>query len=53
MSKLCAGEGLPELRFVCDQDLDTAVASLLRKLGYEAWTVASAGWGDVADDDLR
>ncbi|MGH3939247.1 MAG: DUF5615 family PIN-like protein [Pseudonocardiaceae bacterium] len=37
---------------MCDQHLDAAVASLLRKLGHEVWMVADAGLGEAADDDL-
>ena len=40
------------MRFVCDQHLDAAVASMLRKRGHEAWTVASAGLSEADDDDL-
>lgn len=27
-------------RFVCDHDVDAAVAMMLRKAGHEAWTAA-------------
>jgi predicted nuclease of predicted toxin-antitoxin system len=39
-------------RFVCDHDVDVAVAMMLRKAGYEAWTAADAGLYRAGDDDL-
>jgi len=40
------------LRFVCDHDVDAAVAATLRKLGHEAWTAANAGLSAAGDDEL-
>jgi predicted nuclease of predicted toxin-antitoxin system len=39
-------------RFVCDHDVDVAVAMMLRKAGHEAWTAADAGLYRAGDDDL-
>jgi hypothetical protein len=39
-------------RFVCDHDVDAAVAMMLRKAGHEAWTAADAGLYRAGDDDL-
>ena len=47
-----SGSGPRELRFVCDQDIDAAVAATLRRLGHEAWTAANAGLSAVGDDEL-
>jgi hypothetical protein len=38
-------------RFVCDHDVDAAVAMMLHKAGHEAWTAADAG-PDRAGDGL-
>ncbi|MDQ3764180.1 MAG: DUF5615 family PIN-like protein [Actinomycetota bacterium] len=38
--------------FVCDHDVDAAVAMMLRKAGHEAWTAADAGLYRAGDDDL-
>jgi predicted nuclease of predicted toxin-antitoxin system len=40
------------LRFVCDHDVDAAVAATLRRLGQDAWTAANAGLSAVSDDEL-
>ena len=40
------------MRFVLDQDVDAAVAAVLRREGHEAWTAASAGLSRVTDDEL-
>jgi predicted nuclease of predicted toxin-antitoxin system len=40
------------VRFVCDQDVDAAVAATLRRLGHDAWTAANAGLSAVGDDEL-
>ena len=42
----------PEVRFVCDHDVDAAVAATLRRLGHDAWTAANAGLSAVSDDEL-
>ena len=40
------------MRFVCDHDVDAAVAATLRRLGHDAWTAANAGLSAVSDDEL-
>lgn len=40
------------MRFVCDHDVDAAVAATLRRLGHNAWTAANAGLSAVGDDEL-
>lgn len=40
------------MRFVCDHDVDAAVAARLRRLGHDAWTAANAGLSAVSDDEL-
>jgi predicted nuclease of predicted toxin-antitoxin system len=40
------------LRFVCDHDVDVAVAATLRRLGHDAWTAANAGLSAASDDEL-
>jgi predicted nuclease of predicted toxin-antitoxin system len=40
------------VRFVCDHDVDAAVAARLRRLGHDAWTAANAGLSAVSDDEL-
>lgn len=40
------------MRFVLDQDVDAGLVSVLVQAGQEAWTVASAGLPDAADDDV-
>jgi len=40
------------VRFVCDHDVDAAVAARRRRLGHEAWTAANAGLSAVSDDEL-
>lgn len=40
------------MRFVCDHDVDAAVAATLRRLGHEAWTAANAGLSAAGDDEL-
>lgn len=40
------------MRFVCDQDVDARVASVLRGLNQEAWTAAEAGMSRARDDEL-
>ena len=42
----------PELRFVCDHDVDTAVAAMLRRRGHDAWTASNAGLSTASDDEL-
>jgi len=40
------------LRFICDQNVSTAVARALRKAGHQAWTTGEAGLHAAKDDDL-
>lgn len=40
------------MRFVCDHDVDVAVAATLRRLGHDAWTAANAGLSAASDDEL-
>ncbi len=40
------------MRFFLDQDVDVAVAGVLRKLGHEVWTAADAGLSRAGDDEL-
>lgn len=40
------------MRFLCDEDVDSAVAARLRSLGHDAWTVYDAGLSGSADDEL-
>lgn len=40
------------MRFVCDHDVDAAVAKALRRLGHQAWTAADAGLSAATDDEL-
>lgn len=40
------------MRFVCDHDVDAAVAATLRRLGHDAWTATNAGLSAVSDDEL-
>jgi predicted nuclease of predicted toxin-antitoxin system len=40
------------VRFVCDHDVDAAVAVVLRRLGHEAWTASDAGLATAVDDEL-
>lgn len=40
------------MRFVLDQDVDANLVGVLAKRGHQAWTVASAGIPDAADDDI-
>lgn len=40
------------MRFFLDQDVDVAVAGVLRRLGHEAWTADDAGLSTAADDEL-
>lgn len=40
------------MRFVCDHDVDAAVAAVLRRHGHEAWTVGLAGLSSASDDEL-
>jgi predicted nuclease of predicted toxin-antitoxin system len=40
------------MRFVCDHDVDAAVAKTLRRLGHEAWTASDAGLFKADDDTL-
>jgi hypothetical protein len=47
-----SGTAPPELRFVCDHDVDTAVAAMLRRRGHEAWTASNAGLSAASDDEL-
>lgn len=41
------------MRFVCDHDVDAAVATTLRRLGHDAWTAANAGLSAASDDELN
>ena len=40
------------MRFVLDQDVDANLVRVLVSAGHQAWTVASAGIPDAADDDI-
>lgn len=40
------------MRFVCDQDVDAAVAKRLRTMGHIAWTAHQAGLSEASDDEL-
>lgn len=40
------------MRFVCDYDVDAAVAKMLWRMGHDAWTVGDAGLALAADDAL-
>jgi predicted nuclease of predicted toxin-antitoxin system len=40
------------MRFGLDQDVDAAVAVVLRQHGHEAWTAAGAGLSRAKDDEL-
>jgi len=40
------------VRFVLDQDVDANLVGVLVRNGHQAWTVASAGMPDAADDDI-
>lgn len=40
------------MRFVCDHDVDAAVAATLRRLGHDAWTAGNAGLSVATDDEL-
>lgn len=40
------------MRFVCDHDVDAAVAKMLRSRGHDAWTVGVAGLALAVDDAL-
>lgn len=40
------------MRFVLDQDVDANLVGVLVSAGHQAWTVASAGIPDAADDDI-
>ena len=40
------------MRFFLDNDVDTAVATALRRRRHDVWTAAEAGLADAADDDL-
>ena len=40
------------MRFVCDHDVDAAVAATLRRLGHDAWTASNAGLSAASDDEL-
>lgn len=40
------------MRFVLDQDVDANLVGVLVGAGHQAWTVASAGIPDAADDDI-
>lgn len=47
-----SGAAPPELRFVCDHDVDAAVAAVLRRRGHDAWTASDAGLSAATDDEL-
>ena len=51
MSRLSGAAPL-EVRFICDHDVDAAVAATLRRLGHDAWTAANAGLSAASDDEL-
>ncbi len=40
------------MRFLLDQDVDAAVARMLRRRGHECWTASTVGLADGGDDDL-
>jgi predicted nuclease of predicted toxin-antitoxin system len=40
------------VRFVCDNDMDAAVAARLQQMGHQAWTAAAAGMSEDDDDEL-
>ncbi len=40
------------MKFLCDNDVDVAVAKMLRRAKQDAWTAADAGLAAAADDDL-
>src|SRR4051794_32259267 len=40
------------MRFVCDQDVDTAVCRAFRKLGHESWSITETGLYRGKDDDI-
>ncbi len=40
------------MRFFCDNDVDVAVARMLRQRHHEVWTAADAGLQAAGDDDL-
>ncbi len=40
------------MRFLIDQDVDAAVARILRQHEHEAWTADAVGLAAAADDDL-
>lgn len=40
------------MRFVCDENVDAAVARKLNALGHEAWTIKEAGQSGIDDDDV-
>jgi predicted nuclease of predicted toxin-antitoxin system len=40
------------VRFLIDQDVDVAVARMLRRHGHEAWSAGAVGLAAAADDDL-
>ena len=40
------------MRFLIDQDVDAAVARMLRRHNHDAWTADAVGLAAAADDDL-